>query len=177
MFRFETFGTEGFWTDAVRMPQGMKQAKVTPLDALKAGLSVDSERIPPALKRKMARELRTDLSPRNAPLLNNPATTTQLINATAVIGIVPRGVWVWWEVRADMDASGHGSFRLWLNGVMQNLRPSYSGPPPATDYQFTWPGEPVGFTGTMVNNTYGGSLTPVPHAQRIWIDAHSTAVP
>ena len=26
VFRFETFGNEGFWTDAVRMPQGLKAA-------------------------------------------------------------------------------------------------------------------------------------------------------
>ena len=31
VFRFETFGTEGFWTDAVRTPQGMVAKKVTPL--------------------------------------------------------------------------------------------------------------------------------------------------
>jgi hypothetical protein len=41
VFRFETFGNEGFWTDAVRMPQGIKAARVTPLQALKLGLSVD----------------------------------------------------------------------------------------------------------------------------------------
>jgi hypothetical protein len=47
VFRFETFGNEGFWTNAMRLPQGMKAAKFTPLDALKAGLHVDSERVPP----------------------------------------------------------------------------------------------------------------------------------
>ena len=41
VFRFGTFGNEGFWTDAVRMPAGLKAAKVTPLQALKLGLSVD----------------------------------------------------------------------------------------------------------------------------------------
>ena len=34
VFRNETFGTEGFWTNAVRMPQGMTAAKLTVLDAL-----------------------------------------------------------------------------------------------------------------------------------------------
>lgn len=90
VFRFETFGDEGFWTDAVRMPQGMKQAKVTPLAALKTGVSVDSERIPAALRSALAKELKTDLSPRNAPMLNDPATLTKLVNANAVIGLVPR---------------------------------------------------------------------------------------
>ena len=86
----ETFGTEGFWTNAVRMPQGMAQAKVTPIDALKIGLSVNSERIHAALLPKLAAELKTDLSPKNAPLLNNPATKTKLVNANAIIGIVAR---------------------------------------------------------------------------------------
>lgn len=30
VFRFETFGNEGFWIDAMRMPQGMAAAKLTP---------------------------------------------------------------------------------------------------------------------------------------------------
>ncbi|MEP6508595.1 MAG: hypothetical protein ABJC63_10250, partial [Gemmatimonadales bacterium] len=40
-FRFETFGNEGFWTDAVRLPAGMVAAKVTPLMALDLGVQVD----------------------------------------------------------------------------------------------------------------------------------------
>lgn len=39
-FRFETFGNEGFWSDALRMPQGVLDAKLTPLQALEAGLLV-----------------------------------------------------------------------------------------------------------------------------------------
>ncbi|RZJ56419.1 MAG: hypothetical protein EOO55_05140, partial [Hymenobacter sp.] len=31
VYRYETFGDEGFWTDAARMPQGMKAAKLTVL--------------------------------------------------------------------------------------------------------------------------------------------------
>ncbi len=34
VFRFETFGNEGFWTDAVRLPAGIEAAKVTPMQAL-----------------------------------------------------------------------------------------------------------------------------------------------
>lgn len=90
VFRFETFGNEGFWTDAVRMPQGMANEKVTPLDALKLGLSIDSERVDPDLKRALASELKTDLSIQNAPLLNDPATTVKLINANAIVGVVAR---------------------------------------------------------------------------------------
>ena len=67
VFRFETFGDEGFWTDAVRMPQGMKQAKLTPLQALKAGLTIDVEAIPADLLQSLSAELKTDLSPSRAP--------------------------------------------------------------------------------------------------------------
>lgn len=90
VFRFETFGNEGFWTDAMRLPKGMMDAKFTPLDALKAGLHVDVDRVDPAMRQAMAAELKTDLSPENAPLLNDPATTIKLVNANAVIGVVAR---------------------------------------------------------------------------------------
>ncbi len=90
VFRFETFGNEGFWTDAARMPKGMMDAKVTPLDALKAGLLVDVDAVPKAMRDKMAAELKTDLSVENAPMLNDPMTTVKLIEANAVIGIVPK---------------------------------------------------------------------------------------
>jgi cytochrome c2 len=90
VFRFETFGNEGFWTNAMRLPQGMKAKKFTPIQALKAGLHVDIERIDPAMRRAMAHELKTDLSPRNAPMLNDPKTTVKLVNANAVIGVVAR---------------------------------------------------------------------------------------
>ena len=39
VFRFETFGNEGFWTDAVRLPAGIAAKHVTPLQALQLGLS------------------------------------------------------------------------------------------------------------------------------------------
>ncbi|MDQ3563300.1 MAG: hypothetical protein M3436_03880 [Pseudomonadota bacterium] len=90
VFRFETFGNEGFWTDAMRMPQGMKDAKVTPIDALKAGVTVDAKAIEPSLRAALAKELKTDMSPQNAPLLNDPMTTVKLIELKAVAGIVPK---------------------------------------------------------------------------------------
>ena len=88
VFRFETFGNEGFWTDAARLQQGMVEAKVTPIMALKLGLSVDVEALDVATQRALAAELKTDLSPKNAPMLNDPMTTAKLVNANAVIGIV-----------------------------------------------------------------------------------------
>ena len=88
VFRFETFGNEGFWTDAARLPQGMMQAKLTPKQALEAGLQVDAEAIEPAMREALAQELKTDMSPQNAPMLNDVATTMKLIEANAVVGVV-----------------------------------------------------------------------------------------
>ncbi len=90
VFRFETFGNEGFWTDAARLPKGMMDAKFTPKQALEAGLQVDIDAVDPALRKKMEAELRTDMSPQNAPMLNDPKTTVALINANAVVGMVPK---------------------------------------------------------------------------------------
>lgn len=88
VFRFGLFGTEGFWTDAVRLQQGIVAEGVTPIDALRLGLHVDIAALDMATRQAIAAELATDLSPANAPLLNDPATTVALVNANAVIGIV-----------------------------------------------------------------------------------------
>ena len=90
VFRFETFGNEGFWTDAARLPKGMLDAKFTPKQALEAGLQVDVEAIEPAMRKVMEAELKTDMSPQNAPMLNDPKAAVALINANAVVGVVPK---------------------------------------------------------------------------------------
>ena len=90
VFRFETFGNERFWTDAVRLQQGMMAAGVTPMQALQLGLSVDIEALDAATQAAVIAESKTNLSPANAPLLNSAATTIKLINANAVIGIVAK---------------------------------------------------------------------------------------
>lgn len=90
VYRFETFGNEGFWTDAMRMPEGVLKEKFTPIQALKAGLQVDIEAVDPAMQKALAAELKTDLSSQNAPMLNDVKTTVMLINANAVVGIVPK---------------------------------------------------------------------------------------
>ncbi len=87
VFRFATFGSEGFWTDAAKLPKGIVEAKLTPIGALKAGLHVDIEALDKTTVDMIALELKTDLSPAMAPILNNPATTIALINANAVIGV------------------------------------------------------------------------------------------
>jgi len=88
VFRFETFGNEGFWTDAARLPQGVMQAKLTPMQALQAGLQVDIEALAPAMRESLAKELKTDMSAQNAPLLHDVMTTVKLIEANAVVGVV-----------------------------------------------------------------------------------------
>ena len=65
-------------------------AKFTPKQALEAGLQVDIEAIDPAMREVMEAELKTDMSPQSAPTLNDPKTTVALVNANAVVGIVPK---------------------------------------------------------------------------------------
>jgi cytochrome c2 len=90
VYRFETFGNEGFWTDAARLPKGMTDAKFTPKQALEAGLQIDIEAIEPALRKTLETEFKTDLSVQNAPMLNDPKTMAALVNANAIVGIVPK---------------------------------------------------------------------------------------
>jgi hypothetical protein len=47
IFRFDTFGDEQLWTDALQMHQVIKS--VSPTTALSVGLKVDSDALPPAL--------------------------------------------------------------------------------------------------------------------------------
>lgn len=90
IFRSETFGNESFWTDAVKLPQGIVAAGFTPKQALMAGMHVDVEKLDSATVSAVGAELMTDLSPEKAPLLNSVATTIKLVNANAVIGVVAK---------------------------------------------------------------------------------------
>jgi len=87
VFRFETFGNEGFWTDAVRLPQGMVAAGVTPLKALELGVQVDMDALDAATQHALAEQLRADPSGRTSALLNDPKVLVVLVNANAVIGM------------------------------------------------------------------------------------------
>lgn len=90
VYLFETFGNEGFWTDAVRMPQGMKAARFTLLDALKLGLNVDADVLPLPVQAVLAAELRSDRTPRKAPFLNTPSFMDVLLDFNAIIGLVAK---------------------------------------------------------------------------------------
>jgi hypothetical protein len=86
VFRSETFGNEGFWTVAAKLPQGITAAQLTPVQALKAGLSVDVEALDSATQQAVAVEITANGA--NGPLLNSFDTTVKLLNANAVIGVV-----------------------------------------------------------------------------------------
>jgi hypothetical protein len=47
IFRFDTFGDEQLWTDALQLQRAV--AALKPVDALGAGLKVDIEALPPAI--------------------------------------------------------------------------------------------------------------------------------
>jgi len=90
VFRFETFGNEGFWTDAMRLPQGMKKEKVTPLMLLETGFHIDADALPADLRTALGAEFKTDHSAAKAPTLNDPAATMKIVEANALIGVVPK---------------------------------------------------------------------------------------
>jgi mono/diheme cytochrome c family protein len=92
VFRFETFGNEGFWFNAMRWQQGVVDSKLTPKQMLEIGLQIDTEAegLDASLRKKLEAEFTTDQSPRQAPLLNNPQTTIALLNANAFIGVVAK---------------------------------------------------------------------------------------
>ena len=85
IFRFDTFGDEAFWGDALQLHQAIKGEAlggvgpgVSPRTALAVGLKVDSEALPGPLKRDLAAG-RVDL--------DDPATTIALLELDAVVGV------------------------------------------------------------------------------------------
>ena len=72
-FRFDTFGDEQLWTDRLRMHEVI-QSSVSPAVALAVGLKVDATVLPADF-----------LATRD---LHDPATTVELIELNAVVGIV-----------------------------------------------------------------------------------------
>ncbi len=59
---------------------------------LEIGLQIDTEAegLDAELRQKLAAEFKTDLSPQQAPLLNDVKTTIALLNANAFIGVVAK---------------------------------------------------------------------------------------
>ncbi len=84
-FRFDTFGSESFWGDALRLhttiageQNGGVGPGLSPATALGVGLKVDVDALPAALKGKLGR---------GEVDLNNPATTLALLQLNAVVGV------------------------------------------------------------------------------------------
>ena len=81
IFRFDTFGDEQFWTDTLHLNEVVEKA-VDPTTALKVGLKVDADVLPPGILQKVD--------------LKSPATTVALLKMNAVVG-----------VKAEVDANNH----------------------------------------------------------------------
>jgi hypothetical protein len=85
IFRFDTFGDEAFWGDALQLHQAIKGEAlggvgpgVSPRTALAVGLKVDSAALPESLKQDLAAG-QVDL--------DDPATTLALLRLNAVVGL------------------------------------------------------------------------------------------
>ena len=84
-FRFDTFGDEAFWSDALQLHRAIEGAQfggvgpgVSPVTALAVGLKVDSEALPQSLISQLKR---------GRVNLNDPATTLALLKLNAVVGV------------------------------------------------------------------------------------------
>jgi len=72
IFRFETFGDDQLWTDKLRLHEVVEQ-NVDPTTALKVGLKVDADVLPPGILDTVD--------------LKSPATTAALLRMNAIVGI------------------------------------------------------------------------------------------
>jgi Cytochrome c len=81
VFRFDTFGDEKLWTDTLRLHEVIEKS-VDPTTALKVGLKVDADALPPGILDKVD--------------LKSPATTVALLKMNAIVGL-----------QATVDANNH----------------------------------------------------------------------
>ncbi len=84
-FRYETFGSEAFWGDALQLHKAIAGEKnggvgpgVSPKTALSVGLKVDAGALPEALKQQLKA---------GKVNLDDPATTIALLKLNAVVGV------------------------------------------------------------------------------------------
>ncbi|HSV25221.1 MAG TPA: hypothetical protein VLJ17_19590 [Xanthobacteraceae bacterium] len=85
IFRYETFGSEAFWGDALQLHKAIAGEKnggvgpgVSPKTALSVGLKVDADALPDSLKKQLAA---------GKVNLDDPATTIALLKLNAVVGV------------------------------------------------------------------------------------------
>ena len=88
IFRFDTFGDEAFWGDALRLHQAIAGEKqggvgpgVSPKTALAVGLKVDLDALPASL---------VDQLKAGKVNLDDPATTVALLKLNSVVGVTGR---------------------------------------------------------------------------------------
>ena len=77
VFRFDTYGDQQLWTDTLHLHEAI--ATVSPATALKVGLKVDVDALPPAVISALQAG-QVDL--------NDPAVTIELLRLNAVVGVV-----------------------------------------------------------------------------------------
>jgi hypothetical protein len=84
-FRYDTFGSEAFWGDALQLHKAIAGAKnggvgggVSPKAALSVGLKVDADPLPDTLKQQI-KDGKVDL--------DDPSTTLALLKLKAVVGV------------------------------------------------------------------------------------------
>jgi len=84
-FRYETFGSEAFWGDALQLHKAIAGEKnggvgpgVSPKTALSVGFKVDADALPSALKTQLQA---------GKVNLDDPATTIALLKLNAVVGV------------------------------------------------------------------------------------------
>jgi hypothetical protein len=84
-FRFDTFGDEAFWSDALQLHRAIEGTQfggvgpgVSPATALAVGLKVDSEALPESLVAQLKH---------GRVNLQDPATTLALLKLNAVVGV------------------------------------------------------------------------------------------
>jgi hypothetical protein len=85
IFRFDTFGSEAFWGDALQLHKALAGEKnggvgggVSPKTALSVGLKVDADALPDSLKQQL----------KNGKVdLDDPAITLALLKLNAVVGV------------------------------------------------------------------------------------------
>ena len=87
IFRFDTYGSERFWSDTLKLHSAIAGARnggvgngLGPAAALAAGLKVDVDMVPQSVLSGIQAG-RVDL--------NDPANTLALVNARAVVGVMP----------------------------------------------------------------------------------------
>jgi len=85
IFRFDTFGSEAFWGDALQLHKAIAGEKnggvgggVSPKTALSVGLKVDADALPESLKQQLKD---------GKANLDDPATTLALLKLNAVVGV------------------------------------------------------------------------------------------